>query len=342
MPSQNLSTNVFPVWEPERYRMAGFGDLIELLPVPGGNPLFLEKKVIETLVYAIVQHQFCHLSGPTGSAKTSLIDALSLVPENFLKVCQALGQHPLPVKVFPIEMAIFEAPGELYQRRALKDGTTYDESSSLVASLEAASQTKKDSYPLIWLREMGRVHSSSVQGGLMNLMSPTDIVLPDGRRLDGSGIAWVADSNYQAEKEATHTLVLFDTALQRRFTVNLTLGYLAPEQEVSVLLHLVKKEAFETPDMQVIEKVVKLGQIVRRHQEEGNISSIPPPTISGYLALLRMASVMSHMSLHQVAGVTLLGNASRDDTKVIRGIFNEVFGLQAVETDDFSMGSHLF
>jgi hypothetical protein len=128
----------------------------------------------------------------------------------------------------------------LYQRRALKGGTTFDEPSLLVQSLADASQAKGRFYPLIWLREMGRVHSSSVQGGLLNLMSKYDIVLPDGRRLDGSKIAWVADSNYQAEGESTHTLVTLDDALKRRFTINLTMDYLDITQEIQVLQHILQ------------------------------------------------------------------------------------------------------
>ena len=62
-----------------------------------------------------------------------------------------------------------------------------------------AAQANGCFYPLVWLREMGRVHSSSVQGELVNPMSKYDILLPDGRRLDGSKVDWVADSNYQAD-----------------------------------------------------------------------------------------------------------------------------------------------
>ena len=71
-----------------------------------------------------------------------------------------------PMKIYPVEMAVYETPGELYQRRALREGSTYDEMSRLVESLKDAETVTAAHYPLIWLREMGRVHSSSVQGGL--------------------------------------------------------------------------------------------------------------------------------------------------------------------------------
>ena len=238
-----MAKGVYRAYKPKEYRKAGPTDLIQLLPVPGGNPLFLLKWVVETLVYGIVQHEFIHLSGPTGSAKSSLLEAISQVPENFEGICSSLGFPPRPLKLYPIEMATYEAPGELYQRRSLKDGTTFDEKSRVVAALEDAAGTNGQCYPLVWLREIGRVHSSSVQGGLLNLMTKGDIVLPDGSRFPGQGIAWVADSNYQAETDSVHTLVTLDDALKRRFSINLTLDYLTPEQEVEVLQHILTEAA---------------------------------------------------------------------------------------------------
>jgi hypothetical protein len=240
-----MGNAIYRVYQPDEYRKAGPDNLVELRPVPGQNPLFIHKWILEVLAFAIAEHEVTHVSGPTGSAKSSLLEAFHLVPENFLIVCRALGFKPLPIKLYPIEMATFEAPGELYQRRSLRDGTTFDEPSLLVQALEDAVRAEGRFYPLVWLREMGRVHSSSVQGGLLNLMSKYDILLPDGRRLDGSRIAWVADSNYQAEGESTHTLVTLDDALKRRFTINLTLDYLDLPQEIQVLRHILKEAHHE-------------------------------------------------------------------------------------------------
>ena len=236
-----MAVIVYHLDNPDEFRRAGPFDLIQLIPIPGQTPLFLFKWVLEILVSAIAAYEITHVSGPTGSAKSSVMDVLHRVPKNFQIVCEALGFKPLPIKLYPIEMATFEAPGELYQRRSLKGGTTFDEPSILVQALVDAVQANGCFYPLIWLREMGRVHSSSVQGGLLNLMSKSDILLPDGRRLDGSKIAWVADSNYQAEGDSTHTLVTLDDALKRRFTINLTMDYLDLPQEIQVLHHLLEE-----------------------------------------------------------------------------------------------------
>jgi len=233
--------NVYRLTRQSDYQKAGPTDLMEMLPAPGANPLFLQKSLLESLVYGIVHHEFIHLSGPTGTSKSSLLEAIWQVPANFHAICRGLGFKIKPLMVFPVEMAIFESPGELYQRRSIRNGTTYDEKSILVKALIGAHEKKSKCYPLVHLREMGRVFTSSVQGGLLNLMTQGEIVLPDGTRFSGEGIAWVSDSNYQAESDSVHTLVTFDDALKRRFTLQLTLDYLTAAQEIQVLEHILAK-----------------------------------------------------------------------------------------------------
>ena len=233
---------VYRIEREDEFGKAGPGDLVRLLPVSGTNAIYLPKKLLLLVVYGIVNHEYIHLSGPTGTAKSSLIEALYLAPENFRVLCKELGYEDKPLRVFPCEMALFESPGELYQRRALKDGATYDERSSLVNALSDASVIKEKHYPLIWLREIGRVHATMVQGGLLNLMTKGDIVLPDFSRLSGKGIAWIADSNYQAENDSRHNLVPMDEALNRRFSMQLTMDYLPAEQEMAVLSNIVQGE----------------------------------------------------------------------------------------------------
>lgn len=338
-----MAQRVFKIDNNEDYRRAGPGDLIELNPAPGSTPLFIMKSVLEILTCGIICHEFIHLSGPTGSAKSSLIEALARVPGNFKCICEGIGQPFKPLKFWPIEMATFDAPGELYQRRSLKDGCTFDEESKLVEALRSAETHSDTCYPLIWLREMGRVHSSSVQGGLLNLMTKSDIILPGGDFVQGRNISWIADSNYQAEQDSTYTLVVLDEALKRRFTLNITLDYLTAEQEVEVMMHLSRKLIFRnqiSPEM--IMKTVELGQILRQNKSQGKLLSLPAPTIHGYLALLRIADNLPHLTFHQIAMSTLLGNASKDDWKHLPAVFNKVFGLQVAEDGDFAVAENLF
>lgn len=337
-----MPENVFRVDRQDEFGRAGPTDLIRLLPVEGTNPLFLPKSLLQVLVYSIATHEMVHLSGPTGSAKTSLLEALHLVPENFRIICRSLGFAPRGLKVYPVQMATYDAPGELYQRRALKAGSTYDEKSGLVKALLHAEQLDGQVYHLVWLREMGRVHSASVQGGLLDLMHPADIMLPDGESIDGRKIGWVADSNYQATTDAEHTLVPLDDALKRRFTVNLTLDYLSPAQEVDVLRHLVAEETLDEVEEELIVKVVHLGKAIRDRRAEGKLLSVAPPTIYGYLAFLRMAARVDQLDLQTVAASTMLGNASNEDSQHIPSIFNEVFGLQQGTEEDPTKGGILF
>lgn len=335
-----MAHTTFRINSNEEYQKAGASDLIELDPTPHGNPLFVRKSILETFVAGIAKHEFVHLSGPTGSAKSSLIEALYLADGNFKQVCSGLGLPFKRIILYPVEMAVYETPGELYQRRSLKGGRTYDEKSRLVNALIDANKRKKDCYPLIWLREMGRVHSPSVQGGLLNLMTHEDIVLPDGVRIKGEGIGWVADSNYQAEHDSTHTLVTLDDALKRRFTLNITLDYLSAELEIVVLESLLKRMK-RKPDLNLLTKVVHLGQAIRRYRSEGNLLSVVPPSIYGYLAFIRQTEILPHQSIQDIALSTLLGNASSDDQKHIPGLFHEVFGLQ-VEDEELSFGANAF
>lgn len=93
---------------------------------------------------------------------------------------------------------------------------------------------------------------------------------------------------------------------------------------------------------ELVLRVVRLGNAVRAQRSEGNLQSVPPPTIYGYLAFLRMALSLPHLSMQQIAMVTLLGNASVEDRKQAAGVFNEVFGLQTAEEDDTTLGVNLF
>jgi len=104
------------------------------------------------------------------------------------------------------------------------------------------------------------------------------------------------------------------------------------------------KEPAENRDStaRLIRKVVQLGQAVRRHRAEGNLRSLAPPTIYGYLAFLRMATALPHLNLQQVALCSVIGNASVEDRKYVNSVFNEVFGIQDDNLEDEDLGGNLF
>jgi hypothetical protein len=229
----------------------------------------------------------------------------------------------------------------LYTQRAIKDGQTYDEESELITALREAAASLKECVPLIWLREMGRVHSTSVQGGLLNLITRGIIRLPDGKFISGAGIAWVTDSNYNVEDTATHTLVTLDDALARRATVNIPFNYLLPEEEVRIIQNLANEGHLPQLDEALVIKVVELGQAIRVQRSQGNVLSVAPPTLYSYFAFLRLAHALSNLSVQEVANVTLIGSASPADRERLAGVFSEVFGLRKGRRGDTLMGGDL-
>ena len=337
-----MSARVFRVDKLKDFNRAGSSDLIRLIGPPGGTDLFLPKWVLEGLIAAICSGMAAHISGPSGTAKTSLLEALYLAPDNFLSLCSALGFEERPLHLHAVELALFETPAELFQRRSLRDGNTYDEKSILVRALEEAVSNKDEAYQCIWIRELGRAHTGSIQSALVSLMAQQLIVLPDGRNIDASGIAWVADSNYVAESDALHVLVPFDEALKRRFVANLSLDYLTEEDEVQVLRLLVEElPGRERDDDDPILKVVKLGQIIRRHKAEGRLQSTVPPSLYNYIGFLGLVRVLPHLPLQTVAMMSLLGNADTDDRREIPQVLQEVFGLTGGEDEELDMTAQL-
>jgi hypothetical protein len=92
----------------------------------------------------------------------------------------------------------------------------------------------------------------------------------------------------------------------------------------------------------LIEKVVLLGNEIRRQRQEGNLQSISPPTIYGYQAFIRMARALPHLELRQIAMVTLLGNASLEDRTVAVGLCNRLFGLRKTQNPESIKEANLF
>ncbi|MGA8055598.1 MAG: hypothetical protein WCA12_17370, partial [Burkholderiales bacterium] len=102
-----MALRIRPIEKRDEFQQAGPNDLVRLRPLPGRVPLVLPKKLLEVLCAAIVHAEFTHVSGPTGTAKTSLIESFYRVPENFPHVCASLGFPTLPLRVYPVEMAIY-------------------------------------------------------------------------------------------------------------------------------------------------------------------------------------------------------------------------------------------
>jgi len=335
----NQNVEIFDLKDKNQYRTASNYDLIAMVKARGYHQLFIPKHILESLVYGFTDKEFIHLSGETGTAKSSLILTLANEPENMRLLCKYLGLVFKPLFLFEIEMCLFETPGELTQNKVLKDGNTYLEDSILVSALRVAPSKSEFYYPVIYLKEMGRVHTSAVQGGLLNLISTSDITLPDQSRIPGGHASIITDSNYCAMEDATHTLVVQDEALKRRTPLNLMLNTLTASEEQKIMESLVQNMGLQL-DVPVIRKIIRIGSMVRQNRKEGNLLSLSPPTIFGYLAAYKMKMKLPHMELAIVLSNTLLGNATRDDRKIVDSLLQSlnderVFtGRRSTFTDD--------
>jgi len=322
----------FRVDDPRSYRKAGSRSIIELTGAAGNNDLYIQKRKLELLVAAIVSKENVNLSGPTGSGKTALIEALSLVPDNFIPGCRELGFPEKPLKTFPGEMTQFDTPSELYRIRALQDGNTFYEDSIIFRSIAEARSIKDTHYAVIWCRELGRCQNG-VQGALLNIISRGDILTADGRRIPSEGISFLTDNNYQAADDAVHSLCVFDDALRRRFSINITLDYLPAETEEIILRNLASREGLGADEKNLM-RLVLLGEKIRAARADGRFQSLAPPTIHGYLGALRLQALLPSYLLQDVLEHSILGNASSEDRKLFPALYHEVFGAEAVCSEE--------
>jgi hypothetical protein len=301
----------------------------------------LPRKTLEIITVGISRAEMLHLHGDTGTGKTGCLEALMKVPDNWRALCEMVGIRYLPLRIFPIEMVNFETPGELHLRRAIKNGTTYDEESSLVRAIRGGLGCKGSHYPAVWLREIGRVHSAAIQGGLLNLISRGAIPLPDGTLASGAGLAWLADSNYSSAETATHTLVTQDDALARRWTISLPFNYLSQEEEARIIHQLIESEQLPEIEEDLIVKGVYLGNEIREQRAQGELLSLAPPSLYGYFSYLRLAAALPHMPIQDVVEATLLGAAAPSDRDKALSLFSNAFGIRIESSNKTLTGGDL-
>ncbi|MFZ2960947.1 MAG: hypothetical protein WA705_29050 [Candidatus Ozemobacteraceae bacterium] len=347
---------VFRIEDKRERDAAGSGDLLRLLPVKRNrqrhavgipvpvaennltgpiplndpNSVFVAKDILQCLVDGVASYNIIHFSGPTGTAKSSSLEALFLVPKNFLAILETIPYPHLqqPVKMFPVEMAAFESTADTYSRRSIKEGTTLDEDSVLVKAMVEASRLGDRFYPVIWIREMGRCNHGSIQGGLLNLIYKGIVILNDGREIDTSRMAFIFDSNYSAEKDGSYNLVRLDTALNRRAQIQLKMDHPSLEHELAILEFICRDYGWSVPEA-LLEKVVKMGEMIRKSKGEGNLPSLVPPSIYGYLSMVQRVIHLPHLSWARCAQMTLLGNPQTDDLPQVAIILQQVFGIKA-------------
>ncbi|MBM3211770.1 AAA family ATPase [Candidatus Poribacteria bacterium] len=311
------------------FNKAGPNDLVEMKALPGQHPLIIPKWILEILIYSIVYGEVLHVSGATGTGKSSIIESLT-VPDNFYALLDAFEFPRKPLRLHQVEMALFDTPTEIYFRRSLVNGMTFDEDSPIVKALKEASETEDQFYHVIWLKEIGRCHNATIQGALLNLIKRGEIYLRDSS-MNINSLCWIADSNYAVMEDWVHTLITLDDALKRRFSINIKIEFLSETEEVIVLNRIVQEDILlkEKELEQQIKQVVKLGNLVRRSKLQGKLTSISAPTIYGYLAFLRLHTFLQRSPL-EAAKSTFLGNASAEDEKELMAAIGETEGFGAI------------
>lgn len=313
---------VFKIEKVSEFKQARDNDLIRMLPAAkGNNPMYVEKYKLISLVLAIVYNEIVHLSGPTGTGKTSLLHALIDQPLNWRWMCTHLNIAFKRLRVFAHSAVSFESPAELFYRRAIGPDGTFDEPSYLLQDLKKLYRHADRYYNAMWISEMLRM-PSTVQNAFVELINQKSTDAKGKVIGKGKKIAWIFDSNYQAAQDERFFFELsqFDEALKARNTVCLTFDYLSQQQEIDILSSsLSAEDRKDIPDM-VLALLVEMAANIRQGKFEGKYEALPMPTFRQYLGFLKLLK-RGHLTVERLAEVVLFGFASEEDLVELRELF---------------------
>ena len=91
-------TVFFDAHDPSALSRAGDHDILKIRQRARDGALFVPKASVVSLLYAVANHDHVHLSGPTGSGKSALIDAVLADEQNYQSFTRALGLPRGPVR----------------------------------------------------------------------------------------------------------------------------------------------------------------------------------------------------------------------------------------------------
>ncbi len=318
----------FKIDDKNDWQEAGANDLIELIP-PAGHPLFYRKRDLHIICITIVNGGRLHISGASGSGKTSLIEALCAVPENWRWLCQHNDLEFKPLSMFHLAASNFESPNEVWYRRAINSKGTYDEIQKLIVFVTYAIKHIGKAYFSINLVEAGRM-KPVIQHSLVNLMTRGTIIDPltgDAIGL-GEGIAYIADSNYAAADQHDFLLVDLDTAFENRLNeTGIVLDHLSQEEEFLVLRRMRSSIGAEQVSDEIIEKITQLGSMIRDEQLcNGALTSISPVSMRQYRSFLQLAA-KSNLPPEDLVDITLFALANAEDRETANELKSYVFGI---------------
>ncbi|MAE63258.1 MAG: hypothetical protein CMJ18_03215 [Phycisphaeraceae bacterium] len=316
------------IFDIDDFAMASSGSVVRMAQWEHeAHPFYADFGQLALAVDAITTRAPLHLSGKSGGGKSHFLNALLFgPPENFEKVRDSLD---LPkwdrIACHRIFISSFEAPSEIWYRTVVKEFSTHDQPQRMLEVLEEAA-ADRETLHVVWIVESGRGITATVQGGLLEIVGQDTIRDPQGKQFDARNVAFVTDSNHQANESGDFAIHELDQAYGRRWTRRLTFAGLDPEQEARVLREL----AADSTEEQV-GQVVALAIAIRRKHGENALESVLPPTIDAELDLLgclRRLPVDSRQTVFN----TLLGHCQDQERDEAESIFAEAFGVK-VDTD---------
>jgi len=337
-----MKTKLYDIRDKDEFRAATPYDMIKLIPAEGSHSHYKYKYALNIMTFGICHQKAIHLSGPTGAGKSSMIEAITEEPENFRLLCEYAGYEYKPPLLYEIEMVKFDTPGECHEKTVIKDKNTVDVPSAIIEALLDAQEKATDHYPIVYFMEMGRVHSASIQGGLLNIVGKPFVKTLDNKKVPTGRVCFIADSNYQAAGDATYTLVVLDAALKRRWDINLNIPHFPEENQVQIMYDLVYETLDKKPDLELIKNLIKLGQMIYQYKAEGNLVSVSEPNPKGYLTCYEMIKAMPGNGINLNVTNSMLGNAATEDLKLVDTSIQTVFYTHTITADKFSATDDVF
>ncbi len=316
---------IYSITKKREFEKAHNDDFIQMIAASATEtPVTIQKSKLVVATLAIISGEVLHLSGATGTGKTSFLNALLFEPRNWKYMCQNLNLPHYPIRVFSHSAVGLETPSELFYRRSINEKGTFDEMSDLLKDMKKLQRNNDKYYNVIWISEMLRM-PSNVQSAFVELINQK-VFDSKGKVIGVKKLAWLFDSNYQAAQDENFFFELsqFDEAFKARNTVCLTFEYLNIFQEVGILKKLLKEQFQKDFSEILLFKVVEVSAKIREEKLKGKFPSLPMPTFRQYLGFFNLANA-NKLTEEILFDVTIFGFATKEDHTALEDIYQEIY-----------------